>query len=84
LSADRAPLTDPVWYGIPGREDFSASSILAGLRPEKDQVLWFQHEFGIWRGDLRFVKMLKGLDNVKVVSPHSLHFQSSETPLRAA
>ncbi len=80
LSADRAPLTDPVWYGIPGREDFSASSILAGLRPEKDQVLWFQHEFGIWRDNARFVNMLRALNNIKVVTLHSLHFQSSETP----
>jgi len=80
LSNDQAPLTNPVWYGIPGRDDFSASSILEGLRPNEDQVLWFQHEFGIWRDNARFVNMLKGLNNTKVVTLHTLHFQSSKTP----
>ena len=80
LSDDQAPLTNHVWYGIPGRDDFSASSILEGLRPDEDQVLWFQHEFGIWRDNTRFVNMLRDLNNTKVVTPHSLHFQNSETP----
>ena len=79
LSYDRAPLTTTAWYGIPGRDDFSASSILEGLRPVEDQVLWFQHEFGIWRDSARFVNMLRDLNNTKVVTLHSLHFQSSET-----
>lgn len=79
LSDDRAPLTNPVWYGIPGRDDFSASSILKGLRAHEDRVLWFQHEFGIWRDSARFVNMLRDLNNTKVVTLHSLHFQSSET-----
>ena len=73
-------LTCPVWYGIPGRDNFAASSILEGLSPHEDHVLWFQHEFGIWPDSARFVDMLKDLDQIKVVSPHSLHFQSSETP----
>ena len=80
LRDDRAPLTNPVWYGIPGREDFSTSSILAGLKPNEDPVLWFQHEFGIWRDNARFANMLRDLNNTKVVTLHSLHFQSSETP----
>jgi len=80
LSADRAQLTNPIWYGIPSRDDFSASSILAGLSPVKDQVLWFQHEFDIWRDNARFVDMLRGLNDIKVVTLHSLHFQSGETP----
>jgi len=80
LSNDRASPTTPVWYVIPSREAFSASSILEELRPDEDQVLWFQHEFGIWRDNSRFVSMLRHLDNTKVVTLHTLHFQSSETP----
>jgi len=80
LSDDRAPLTTTAWYGIHGRDDFSANSILEGLRPVEDQVLWFQHEFGIWRDNTRFVNMLRDLNNTKVVTLHTLHFQSSETP----
>ncbi len=77
---DEAPFNDPVRYRIPGREDFSASSILEGLRPKEDQVLWFQHEFGIWRDSTRFINMLRDIEMPKVVTPHSLHFQSSKTP----
>ena len=80
LSDDQTLLSTHVRYCIPSYDDYSASSILEGLEPNQDQVLWFQHEFGIWRSDVKFVEMLKGLNNVKVVSLHSLHFQSSETP----
>lgn len=77
---DRPSLTCPVWYGIPSRDDYSASSVLEGLKPHEDHVLWFQHEFGIWRDNARFVNMLRDLNETKVVTLHSLHFQSSETP----
>ena len=80
LHNERVSFTSPVWYGIPSRDDFSASSILEGLAPHRDQVLWFQHEFGIWPDSARFVDMLKSLRQVKVVSLHTLHFQSRETP----
>lgn len=79
LSNDRGPLTDPVWYSIPSRDDYSARHILEGLRPRPDQVLWFQHEFGVWRSNSRFASMLRDLNNAKVITLHSLHFQSSET-----
>lgn len=79
LSNNKVSLTDPVSYCIPSRYDFSASSILKGIRHSEDEVLWFQHEFGIWPDDVRFVNMLRDLDGIKVVSPHSLHFQSDET-----
>ncbi|MCK4362152.1 MAG: hypothetical protein KAW13_02610 [Dehalococcoidia bacterium] len=79
LSNDQVSLTDPVCYCIPSRDDFSADSILKGMRHYDDEVLWFQHEFGIWQDDVRFVNMLRDLDHIKVVSPHSLHFQSGET-----
>jgi len=86
-----APLTssddvaaDRVWYGIPGRENFSASVILEGLKnlgvKNEDAILWFQHEFGIWPDSQKFAAMLKDLYMPKVVTFHSLHFQSSETP----
>jgi hypothetical protein len=45
-----------------------------------DAVLWFQHEFGIWLNDQAFVKMLRGLDLPKVITFHTLRFQSTETP----
>ena len=80
LHEEPVSLTHPVWYGIPSRDDFSASSISEGLRTHENQVLWFQHEFGIWRENARFINMLRDLNNIKVVSLHSLHFQSSETP----
>ena len=79
LHNDPPSLTCRVWYGIPGRDNFSASSILEGFRPHKNHVLWFQHEFGIWPDSARFVDMLRDLDQIKVVSLHSLHFQNSET-----
>lgn len=80
LHKEPVSLIHPVCYGIPSRDDLSANSILKGMRPHEDQVLWFQHEFGIWRENDRFINMLKDLNNIKVVSFHSLHFQSSETP----
>ena len=75
----------PVWYGIPDRHSFSATAIRAGLRElgmEKDgTVLWFQHEFGIWPDNLRFITMLRNLKIPKVVTFHTLHFQSPETDI---
>ena len=75
---------DRVWYGIPGRNLFSASAIREGLKeldmPGDDTVLWFQHENGIWPDDKRFIAMLKDLSNPKVVTFHTLHYQSPETP----
>jgi glycosyltransferase involved in cell wall biosynthesis len=83
------PLTDerletgPAWYGIPGRDSFSASEIMRGLSEigsiEENIVLWFQHENGIWPDDDRFVTMLRELDVPKVVTFHTIHFQSPET-----
>jgi len=79
LSEDQPAATNHVWYGISSRDDFSATSILQGLRPRANQVLWFQHEFGIWRDNARFINMLRDLDIPKVVTLHTLHFQSKET-----
>ena len=79
LSEDQPSATNRVWYGISSRDDFSATSILQGLKPRANQVLWFQHEFGIWRDNARFINMLRDLDMPKVVTLHTLHFQSKET-----
>lgn len=76
--------TDNIWYGIPGPRKFSAPVIEDGLREvgvkTDEAVLWFQHEFGIWLNDQAFVTMLRGLDLPKIVTFHTLRFQSTETP----
>jgi hypothetical protein len=84
LKTDEEFITERVWYGIPGRHNFSAAVIQQGLQElrsdNKDSILWFQHEFGIWPDSDGFVAMLQNLDIRKIVTFHTLHFQSSETP----
>ena len=84
LIIDDEVVTGRVWYGIPGCHEYSASVILQGLKElgakKEDTVLWFQHEFGIWPGSIQFIAMLKNLDIPKVVTFHTIHFQSPETP----
>ena len=75
---------DHVWYGIPDRDSYSPTVILEGLKRFdgngcSDTVLWFQHENGIWRGDNKFATLLSKLDTPKIVTFHTLHFQSAET-----
>lgn len=84
VSSDGAGF-DGVWYGLPSRDAYGAESVRAGLdrlnhNGARDYVLWFQHEHGIWRGDKRFIHMLRDLHQPKIVTFHTLHFQSSETP----
>ncbi|MFP4642537.1 MAG: hypothetical protein ACLFPU_10260 [Dehalococcoidia bacterium] len=83
LTKDHAPSQEPVWYGIPGRYHYSASDILNGLQTlgmnSSDTVLWFQHEFGIWANSGLFARMIKNLNLPKIVTFHTLHFQSHET-----
>ena len=83
LTNDKVETSD-VWYGIPSRQGYAASSVREGLKTINTNgeaaVLWFQHEFGIWPDNRRFVDMLENLDTPKVVTFHTLHFQSSETP----
>lgn len=77
------PQPGHIWYGIPDRHSYRAETIQRGLRElgaGRDVVLWFQHEFGIWPHRIQFVNMLKGLGVAKVVTLHTLHFQSAETP----
>jgi len=83
LISDDGVATEQVWHGIPDRDNFSARMILKGLRKlglkKEKAVLWFQHEYGIWPDSHDFVTMLEDLDIPKVVTFHSLHFQSPET-----
>ena len=79
---DRNP-RENAWYGIPGRKDFSADNLNTGLHqvgdlPE-DTVIWFQHETAIWADPDRFVDMIQNLDLPKIITFHTLHFQSDET-----
>jgi glycosyltransferase involved in cell wall biosynthesis len=84
LTLDDKAVTGRVWYGIPGRHEFYASVIRQGLKKlgakDEDAVLWFEHENGIWPGNIQFTAMLKNLNIPKVVTFHTLHFQSFETP----
>ncbi|MFC2069604.1 hypothetical protein ACFLTB_00300 [Chloroflexota bacterium] len=84
LSTDKISPTERIWHGIPGHNEYSASVILEGIEKlkaeQEDKVLWFQHETAIWADNRKLVDMLKALEIPKVVSFHTLHFQSDETP----
>ena len=91
LTTYSGPLTDEdvaprdcVWYGIPDDNRFSPSAIEEGLGRlgcnRDEAVLWFQHEFGIWPDDQKFISMIRQLNLAKVVTMHTVHFQSRETP----
>jgi len=84
LAAGGRAVGGPVWNGIPGLRDYSAPVIMDGIKAlgleKEDTVLWFQHEFNIWLDSDAFVTMLEGLDLPKVVTFHTLRFQTSETP----
>jgi hypothetical protein len=76
-----------VWYGITNRRAPSLNEILEGIKnfQKKDEkyLLWFQHTFGIWknlRGFARLLRELNGLKIKKIVSFHTIHFQSGQTP----
>jgi hypothetical protein len=84
LTGNYAAATDPVLHGIPGDNRFSAPIVEKGLRrivKEIDgSVIWIQHEFGIWPDDQKLISMLKSLSWPKIVTLHTIHFQSPETP----
>ncbi|MFO8101457.1 MAG: hypothetical protein R6U37_04705 [Dehalococcoidia bacterium] len=90
LTNHAASATEPVWYGLEGHFDFCAGDIMAGLdelgADISDSVLWFQHETAIWANPRKFEAMMKRLDIPKIITFHTLHFQSNETPagLRAS
>jgi glycosyltransferase involved in cell wall biosynthesis len=73
-----------VWYGMRDRQSYNASVIMNGLSSlggiKENSTLWFQHEFGIWPNKLQFIEMLKDIRIPKVITFHTIHFQSEETP----
>ena len=73
-----------VYYGIPDRESISASVIERGILGlgvrAQESILWFQHEFGLWPDDHKFTSMIRNLKGNKVITFHTLHFQSAERP----
>ncbi len=84
LTAGSKPADGPVWHGIPGMREYSSEVILDGVNKlglnRSDCVIWFQHEFNIWQDSDAFVTMLKQLDMPRIVTFHTLRFQSGETP----
>ncbi len=76
--------TDRIWYGLPDPFDIGAHMVQRGLKELNarncESVLWFQHETAIWPHPDRFVTMLKDLEIPKIVTFHTLHFQSDESP----
>ncbi|MDY6835460.1 MAG: hypothetical protein SVY53_11745 [Chloroflexota bacterium] len=75
---------DNIWYGLPDSDHLSQEVIGEGLNKlygnERDCLLWFQHEFGLWPNMQQFVSAMRELDIPKIVTLHTLHFQSQETP----
>lgn len=76
-----------VWYGITNRCTPSTNEILEGIKKfskeDEKYILWLEHSFGIWKNFQRFVKMLRQLNELKIkkiISFHTIHFQSKETP----
>ncbi|MFO8010178.1 MAG: hypothetical protein R6U89_05120 [Dehalococcoidia bacterium] len=84
LTNEHIPRVAPVCYALQGKRDFHSDDIRRGLEElnavSHDGVLWFQHETAIWRNQRKFISMIKNLDMPKVVTMHTLHFQSNETP----
>jgi glycosyltransferase involved in cell wall biosynthesis len=84
LTDEDEKAADRIWHGIPDFEQYSAGDLLRGLqqisKSGESSLLWFQHENGIWRRNRKFISMLRQLNIPKVVTLHTLHFQSSETP----
>ncbi len=84
LNSDGHLQTDRIWYGLPDPFDVGAYMIQRGLKELNarncESVLWFQHETAIWPHPDKFVAMLKDLEIPKIVTFHTLHFQSDESP----
>lgn len=87
LTLARRESSKQVWYGITNRRTPSSNEILEGTKkfPKEDEkyILWFQHTFGIWKNLRGFARLLRELNKVKIkkiVSFHTIHFQSKETP----
>ena len=51
-------------------------------RLAKGSVVWIQHSFGVWGKEncSEFVKFVSEIKDKKIITFHTLHFQSNETP----
>lgn len=67
--------TEPLYDTIPSIMQHFGAPAGEGI------VLWFQHEIMPWPNEWQLVEMLKCLEVPKVITLHSLHFESSETPV---
>lgn len=45
----------------------------------KDSVIWIQHDFGIWHKQEEFIELVKKIKSKKIITLHTIHFQSDET-----
>jgi len=87
LTIEKKESPKQVWYGVTNRRALSAGEILEGIKKfaKKDTkyILWFEHSFGMWKNSRGFAKMLRQLNELKIkkiISFHTIHFQSKETP----
>jgi len=87
LTCEKKESPKQAWYGITNRRAPSLNEILEGIKSfskrDEKYLLWFQHTFGIWknlRGFARLLRELNGLKIKKIVSFHTIHFQSGQTP----
>ena len=48
-------------------------------KASKNSVVWIQHEFGIWHKQDEFIKLVKKIKSKKIITLHTIHFQSDET-----
>jgi len=87
LTHEKKESSKQVWYGITKRRAPNLNEILKGIKKfskgKEKYILWFQHEFGIWKNLRGFARLIRELDNLKIkknISLHTIHFQSKETP----
>ncbi len=76
--------TNRIWYGLSDPFNIGADMIQSGLKElnarSHESVIWFQHETAIWPHPDKLIAMLQDLDIPKIVTFHTLHFQSDESP----
>ncbi|MDY6912640.1 MAG: hypothetical protein SVM79_09810, partial [Chloroflexota bacterium] len=72
-----------VWYGMPSPHELSPAIIMDGLNElgakDNNALLWIQHETAIWPDTTKFITTLRELDIPKIVTLHTINFQSTET-----
>lgn len=75
-----------------GEKEPNVHYILSRTEPKKTirkvnrlvngSVIWIQHSFGIWGKDnsSEFIKFISEIKGKKIITFHTIHFQSNETP----